>query len=479
MHEKYLKFRAEYPEFIYKGFEKEKKNGRLCVRYHFSVPGLADFYPDLDFPLEAPHDLNPPDSAAADEILFSIGMVELISYWKIACPPEVIIENHPLSEEQKKWWKALYFGGLGEFFYRNGIEVNKEDFMQITCRGDAGPVNRTFSFRSSGKNMIPVGGGKDSIVTIEHMAALKEKNMLFAINPSGAAKDTMRIAGYPETQRSIVGRRLDPEMLRLNSEGFLNGHTPFSALLAFVSYFCAYLCGAEYIVLSNEASANAASIPGTEINHQYSKTSEFERAFQSYCKDYLLPEIYYFSLLRPFAEIAIARSFASYPEYLPYFRSCNLGSKKNIWCNQCAKCLFVFIILSPFLPQDDAAVYFGRNLWEAEDLEEDFLRLSGAVEVKPFECVGTVEEVQYALYLELLRRFKEISEAKDLPYLLNLAFELARAGRLQHLKFNESEAKLSFDAGYDPLVTWHTEESLPESFKPLVADIVAEGERYA
>lgn len=479
MQEKYQRFREQYPEFIYKGFTAEEKEERLYVRYHFSIPGLTDFYPELDFPLDGIHSLNSPHSEMAREILFSVGMTELISYWKTCCPPRVIIEGHALSDWQKEWWKDLYFGGLGEFFYRNEIPASRRDFMTIHCRTEkeAERVSEE-GFVSSGKNMIPVGGGKDSIVTIEHLSKLASDNVLFGINPSGAASDTMEIAGYPARQRSIVHRRLHPEMLRLNKEGFLNGHTPFSALVAFISYFCAYLCGARYIILSNEASANAASVAGTEINHQYSKTSEFEIAFRTYAARCLQSDIVYFSLMRPFAEIAIAKSFASYPQYHKYFRSCNLGSKKNIWCCHCPKCLFVFVILSPFLEIDQAREYFGRDLWEASDLLPDFEQLMGLEEAKPFECVGTVEEVQYALYLELKRRLEK-DGAEKLPLLLRHAFDLAREGRLSQLKYDEESGKMISLAPENPLEVWHKDERVPEEFKPYIADIVPEGNIYA
>lgn len=472
----YSELREQYPEFIYKSFTCENRGETLFVRYHFEIPGLAEFKPELEFPLTGPHALNPPETAVSREILFSVGMVELISYWKTCCPPIVRVKCGALSAEQIAWWKDLYFGGLGEFFYRNGIDAKRDDFMTIVAEGEPEPADG-FAFKSSGRNLIPVGGGKDSIVTIEHLASLRDRNLLFGINPSGAALDTMRVAGYGEEQRSKVRRRLDPELLRLNKEGFLNGHTPFSALIAFAAYYCAYLSGASYIILSNEASANAASVAGTEINHQYSKTSEFEIAFRDYTARYLLPEITYFSLMRPFAEIAIAASFASYEQYFPYFRSCNLGSKQNVWCNHCAKCLFVYVILAPFTDKRTLESCFGRELWSADDLLEDFKGLCGILEAKPFECVGTVEEVQYALYLELNRRLD--AGEKELPLLLAEALSWAKEGKLSQLVFDEASGRLRSLAPEDPLAVWHKDERVPESFKPLIADIVTEGRQYA
>ncbi len=482
---RYEDLRAKYPEFIYKDFTVERlamEGGEeaLQVTYHFVVPGLAEFRPTLRFPIGQWDLVNDPTSELGRKILFSIGMVELVSYWKMACPPLVTVEGGALSEAQIAWWKDLYFNGLGEFFYTNEINPDPQSFMTIRPKPPASaPLPTTASaagnevFRRSGRQIVPIGGGKDSIVTIEHLASQREKNLLFSINPTQAALDTMTVAGYGEEQRLLVSRTLDPEMLRLNREGFLNGHTPFSALLAFVSFYCAYVTGSEAIILSNEASANAATVPGTSINHQYSKTSQFEIAFQTYTKTYLLEEIYYFSLLRPFAELAIAKSFTKYPQYFAHFRSCNVGSKKNIWCGHCSKCLFVYAVLAPFLEEKELIKIFGSNLWETRDLEEDWLKLLGAVPVKPFECVGTVEEVQYATYLTI----NKYSAAGDLPYLLQAALAEAKAGNLSQVYWDGEE--LVSLSPKDPLAVWQRDERVPVAYKALVADLVTEGRVYA
>lgn len=107
----------------------------------------------------------------------------------------------------------------------------------------------------------------------------------------------------------------------------MNGHTPFSAIVAFLSFYTAYLIGAEHIVLSNESSANEGNLSGASVNHQYSKSFAFEHDFQQYAHKNLMPDIHYFSLLRPFNELQIAKYFAALPQYHAVFRSCNAGSK--------------------------------------------------------------------------------------------------------------------------------------------------------
>lgn len=225
--------------------------------------------------------------------------------------------------------------------------------------------------------------------------------MFFTVNDQPARTECVAAAGYKSDRIIKTYRTIDPNLLELNRMGFLNGHTPFSAIVAFLGYYCAYITGAKNIVLSNEASANEANVDGMDVNHQYSKSYEFEKDFFDFTKSFFGFDINYFSLLRPFNELQIAKMFASYPQYLNVFKSCNAGSKKNIWCGKCAKCLFVFIMLSPFVEKSKLESAFGCNMLEKVELAEDFDGLCGFSGVKPFECVGTAKEVNAALELTL------------------------------------------------------------------------------
>ena len=177
----------------------------------------------------------------------------------------------------------------------------------------------------------------------------------------------------------------------------MNGHTPFSSVIAFLSMYVGFITGADDVILSNESSANESNIGGQTVNHQYSKSFEFERDFDLFRRRSFPQSAVYFSLLRPFCELQIAKQFAAYPQYHPIFRSCNRGSKKNIWCGECPKCLFVAIMLSPFLEPEKLNEIFGCNMLDKADLKEDFDGLCGFTGLKPFECVGTAEEVTLAL----------------------------------------------------------------------------------
>ena len=196
-----------------------------------------------------------------------------------------------------------------------------------------------------------------------------------------------------------MNRRIDPLLLELNAKGFLNGHTPFSAMLAFYSLLVSAISGHRHIALSNESSANEPTVMGTEVNHQYSKSFAFESDFRKYVKDYISPDFNYFSFLRPLNELQIARQFSRQVKYYPVFKSCNAGSKTDSWCCNCPKCLFAFTILSPFIPAIELIHIFGKNLYEMPGMLVYLKELTGITEVKPFECVGTVDEVNAALHM--------------------------------------------------------------------------------
>lgn len=405
---KYIELREKYPEFIYEGYDMENRDGAFHVTYHFNIPGLKTFAPTWEFPCEALEHME-----AVEVLVFSLGMVELISYWKTTCSPIVKIKCGTLSRQQKRWWKDLYFNGLGEFFYVNEIdEVGVSDFMEIEA--EEKDIEKIYLKDDFGGFLVPVGGGKDSVVSLELLKEMEEEVTTFSINRIEATKKVIDV--YDEKVGDIlIRRRLDQGLIELNKEGFLNGHTPFSAIVAFASSLTALLFKKQYIALSNETSANESTVINTSINHQYSKSFSFERDFRWYFSELIFSPISYFSLLRPLSELQIAKLFAKYEKYHKIFRSCNAGSKEGIWCRSCSKCLFVYIILAPFLSEEALVEIFEENLLDKESLDVYFRELTGLNENKPFECVGTRREVLASVKHVLL---ENDANGKENPYLL-------------------------------------------------------------
>ncbi|MDR2525022.1 MAG: hypothetical protein LBC83_02335 [Oscillospiraceae bacterium] len=416
---RFAMWRNRHPVFHYNGFRVAQEPGLLRLRWDFAIDHLCEFHPETVVFTENLHILNDPNGVVARRIAFALGLVEAISYWKCVCPPEVLVHCGAIAPEDVAWWKRLWLGGLGEFFYRNGIETNEADFVCLRSDFSEAAAEQSAPFRSGAvRTLVPVGGGKDSCVTLELLRAAGTPLMGFAVNDQPARGATFAAAGFAPKQMLRAKRTIDPALLRLNTEGYWNGHTPFSAVVAFLGLYCAHLVGAENIVLSNEASADEASVPGTEVNHQYSKSYAFEQDMNRYIGEYFGLPLCYFSLLRPFHELQIACRFAALPQFHAGFRSCNVGSKANAWCGRCAKCLFVWLMLSPFLSQKELVRIFGSDLGAKPSLAEELRGLLGLRCTKPFECVGTVEEARAALTLTLLR-FEQMGESP--PPLLQAA----------------------------------------------------------
>ena len=340
------------------------------------------------------------------------------------------------------------FNALGELLYKNEIHTTKDELVNVKVEGE--PINIDAKYNGIG-NLIAVGGGKDSCVSLE-LLKNEENNSCFIINPKSTSILCAKVAEYDEEDLICAERKIDPELIRLNKEGFINGHTPFSAIVAFIAYLCAYLANKKNIVLSNESSANQPTVPGSTINHQYSKSFEFEKGFDEYTKKNFKIDLNYFSLLRGISEYQIGRLFSRYKQYHQIFKSCNLGSKTEpwTWCCDCPKCLFVYIILSPHLYKEDLVNIFGQDLYEREDLLETFIDTIGEGKTKPFECVGTIEEAKFAISTLINKLDKE-----NLPYLLKYYYE--------HYPLYLDETNI---------LTYNNEDNLNEHYKKLVLEAI-------
>lgn len=408
---KYDTLRESYPFFVYDHYEYDISQNVLLVKFFFNISNEFFFNTKLSIvmrPFYYFHELN---RSQLDNLIFHIGMIELISYWKVTCSPKIYIKPHHLTCEQIKWWKKLYFHGLGEFFYCNGIDdVTVDNFMEIYASEGSQLCSDLYTLNDG--VIVPIGGGKDSIVTLESMKKYSQPKFPMIINPRQASLDTTRIAGFSRTDIVEVQRTLDCQLIQLNEKGFLNGHTPFSAVLAFITLLISAGTKAKHIALSNESSANEATVKNSSINHQYSKSIEFERDFRFYVSQYISSSFNYFSFLRPLTELTIAMLFAKLPTYFTIFKSCNKGSKNDIWCCQCAKCLFTYVILSPFISPRQLKEIFGENLLNKPALQLEYEQLIGLHNNKPFECVGTVTEINMALTMSLA------NYTDERPYLL-------------------------------------------------------------
>lgn len=414
--DKLIKLRGKYPLFLFKSFDYKIVKNNLVISFQFSAPPVIKFNPTLEIKNIDLPSFEKTDKKILENFIFNLGLVEMFSYWKATCSPAIEINAGFLEQEQIIWWKNLLLNGLGEFFYQNGINFKEDDFLTIKAESNVKRAKDEINHKD--RFLVMNSGGRDSVVSLELTKELNIESGILMLNPTKAAMDVAEISQIPN--QIVVERKVDEKLLELNGKGFLNGHTPFSAYLAFVGILCALIFDFKHIISSNERSSNEQNTEffGQRINHQYSKSFEFEKLFGEYVKNYLSEDIQYLSILRPLYEIQISKIFSNYEKYFPVFRSCNRGQKTNSWCGTCPKCLSIYTSLYPFLEEEELTSIFGKDLYDNKDLLDLLNHISGKKIPKPFECVGTYKEIVAGLALSIGKLDKA---NKKLPYLLKYA----------------------------------------------------------
>ena len=402
--------RLKHPRLIYKQYDIEEKNNGIQVTHEFLLEPDIVFRPSVIIPFSGRF-----SREQFAPYAFHLGLIEAISYWKAAAPAEFVVEAGYLNPEQVRFWYDLFIHGLGEYFYQNNLDFTKPDFLHISVTGKEVQRVGTPEFASMPRitDLVLVGGGKDTAVTLGILKNSDRTIQTMIVNPTEAALANVAASGLPAPL--VVSRHIDPALMRLNASGYLNGHTPFSAYLAFLGVAVASLYGNEYVIVSNEQSANEGNVMyrGLEVNHQYSKSYRFETAFRQYAADTFDEPSTYFSLLRPLNDVQIGLLFATLPEYFRSFRSCNAGSRRNEWCGACSKCAFTYLILSPFLTYEQRMEIFGHEYFQDKVILDYIRALVGLTPVKPFECVGTRDEAKLALLLSIEKYKKESREIPE------------------------------------------------------------------
>lgn len=444
MHTNFERLQKDYPVFRYVAANFDVNDKGLIVEFHFEI-GEHKFSPKLLFHGITQASLSVMDPVVLKRFVFNLGLAEIPSYWKLTCSPKVLIEAGYINPAQVIFWQKLMEKGLGEFFFVNDIKPFAPVFEVATEMGMESNHDTPLPLLSRlDQVLVPVGGGKDSVVSLELLHRAGKAVVTFTIGDNQSSDDIISVyeKKYGKVGHLHVERILDPSMLELNARGYLNGHTPFSSIVAFSSLLMATLKGIPLIALSNEKSANEETgvYQGVNINHQYSKTFEFETDFRQYVEATFARAPVYFSLLRPLYEIQIMKIFSKYPEYFKFYRSCNIGKKTNSWCGDCAKCLFVSLLMSAFLPPKTVSQIFNKDILADVELVPLLKQLTGDAPMKAFECVGTKAETLTALYMAWKRRGKE----EPLPALLKL-YETKFDKDREQLEKMQSEILRNFD----------------------------------
>lgn len=403
-----------YQKFIFKSYEFDLSSKTLLL--HYSFDDQLNFTERFTFNF----DFIEYNQAALDRAFQLLFLMAGVSYYKAYHVNEIIIEQAEVDEVMVHFLNKTYQRGLGEFFYVNKLDPRTPVAFPITISDSVEPL----SAANSEGALIGLGGGKDSLVAVELLRDLSNV-ATWSLNHQAQLKPLIEKIGLEHFQ---VEREWDKQLLELNQQDARNGHIPISALFACVGTIVAILSGREYSIVSNESSASEPTLvyEGVEINHQYSKSLEFERDFQALLTYLFGGNLGYFSLLRPFTELRIAELFAGlgFEKYSGVFSSCNRafrhGENHLFWCGECAKCAFVYMILTPFVDHEQLqSLWNGKNLLLDPQLEATYRQLLGIEGDKPLDCVGEIKESRAAMrlcqeqYPELAKYEFELPEDYD------------------------------------------------------------------
>ncbi len=386
---------SRYQQFIFESYDFDPATKVLTLHYamddalHFTETYTFDF------------DYAEYDPVVLERALESLFFMAGVSYYKTYVPPEIVIKEGSLSPDQASFFSKTYQRGLGEFWYLNKLDpLTPVVFPTARHAVDPLPVSKV------GKgSLVALGGGKDSLVTIEILR--KEEKHLTTWSLNHRPQLTPLVERI-DLDHAWVERQWDMQLVDLNKQDAMNGHIPISAIFACVAVVVAVLTGKRDIVMSNEQSANEPTLhyEGVAINHQYSKSQEFEQDFQRYLRYTFDDRLRYFSFLRPLSEVHIGKLFArlGWKKYHDVFSSCNRAfihtSDHMSWCGQCSKCAFVCLALTPFVERQKLEeLWSGKNLLLDPALEPTYKKLLGIEGDKPLDCVGDIKESRSAMQL--------------------------------------------------------------------------------
>ncbi len=391
-----------YSTFVFDSFDFQPETGVIELKYSMQGnEGNIEFVEKLLLGRER-RSWTQADIDALHRALFALHLVGGVSYYKTCLPKEIDVHTRDLTEDQAQFFDSLYVNGLGEFFYKNKIDFR--DLIHFPSTPGSAGVIEPMKEHVGKRVLVPIGGGKDSLVSAELLKKAGYEVTLFRMGNHPLIEELAKTGGFPLL---TIERHLSPALFDLNADGALNGHVPITAYLSCVAVILAILEGFDAVVLSNERSANEGNVEmfGKEINHQWSKSLEFETGFQKYLSDFVTKDIAYFSLLRPLSELHISKLFCDFPQYFGHATSCNANWRilkekpKEKWCRKCPKCAFAFTMFAPYIEASKLRDMFGGSLFADASLIPLFKELLGLEGNKPFECVGTPEETKAALYL--------------------------------------------------------------------------------
>jgi len=387
------------------GWEVEGTEIRLLTE----LSGVATFTERLRVALPDGTLLEPdPSDPSVAGALDVLALTASVSYLKATLPSRIEVATRTFGPAARAMLSALLTDGLAELAMRAGLGRLDEAFT--LSHTPSGTAAHAAAETGAGAEATPgatppgvlvtVGGGKDSALALALAARHDPDALAVAVNPRAPMERTAAWAGVGLVR---IERRLDRTLLELNARGAINGHVPITAIVTSAAVVAGAMLGRGTVLVSNERSADAATrlVDGWSVNHQYSKTSAFERLLGAALAE-AGAATRVVSLLRPLSELSIARAVVREDGLVAQVTSCNaafaLDGPGDGWCGSCDKCRFVQLALAPFSQRDRLVADLGFDALDDPAQTDAFATMLDAT-TKPFECVGTVEEVRLALDL--------------------------------------------------------------------------------
>ncbi|MBQ6486237.1 hypothetical protein IJI76_00710 [Candidatus Saccharibacteria bacterium] len=342
-----------------------------------------------------------------DSAMFLAFVLIGTSYYKAHPTPYVHLPKN-IDEFQAGFFNKVFQEGLSQYAFENGLGRDNLAHFKPTIK-----VNETASLYKGNGVLSLQSGGKDSLLV---SALLVESGIDFtpwyASSGSNGEHPAVIDQLFPQlTHRnaSIAIRQIDH--IHLKQSGGLNGHVPVTYINEALALVQAILNNQNIVLTSigQEGNEPHSYIGDLAVNHQWSKTFEAEKLMDEYVRRYISPDIHVGSPIRKYTELRIAELFIHkcWKRYGYQFSSCNQANYKQgadngrlSWCGECAKCANTYLLFCPFLaPQVLQSLFKDTDLFQNPNLADTFRGLLGIDNYKkPFECVGSVDELRFAYH---------------------------------------------------------------------------------
>ncbi|TDB91166.1 hypothetical protein E1091_13820, partial [Micromonospora fluostatini] len=198
--------------FTFPSYSIDLATGEALFDYALTGPdGEQRFTEVITFPLP---DAPPSDATVAtlDRVLALLHLVAGVSYYKTAAPPRLVLPA-PLGADAVALVTAVYTKGLAEYAYRNRLP----HVLELTPEVPAGEVPPARGYDTSElRPLSAVGGGKDSIVSLEALRRGGFDPVPFSVNPNHVIVAVNEASGLTPL---AARRRIDPVLFDLNAAG--------------------------------------------------------------------------------------------------------------------------------------------------------------------------------------------------------------------------------------------------------------------